>query len=460
VRFQELRDARLVIQQNLTIDEWARNELERDAVMAVRMASRFAQSSDIAGNPRRSLLHNASFAVWCCLVLSLAWTTPAGASYVELSGIDLIAQSYRIAITNPADGVSLLSALLVKSATLDTTNPNNRNLEAPKGKIYLSLQMTSGPVQRNYRSPLEGQFFSGLTPLPAQALHYVVAPGRSYTATSVNSVNQANNPNAASDDGMVDATYYFVVPITNRRGTLIISPTRTIGVQFEGFEGISTVSLNIGGPTKIPLSFPKKLTATAPAPRTVTPVPGASLANLLNVLGTAFAGLIVAAVLLTKRHRQRRRRPMQAFAASPARQSSPPAHPSVAEPPIPQPRPTPPMRKCFVAETDLRVDVLGPLSISPMLAPASDPVRAIVAYLAINNDRLFTLDEIQTAIWPLTDAGTDIKKPAMRNYMVDVRKTVGEQHLPSASGRAGYQLLNVTTDWTEFQRLTYEATSS
>jgi DNA-binding SARP family transcriptional activator len=108
----------------------------------------------------------------------------------------------------------------------------------------------------------------------------------------------------------------------------------------------------------------------------------------------------------------------------------------------------------------LRVDVLGPLTISPVFAPASDPVRAIVAFLAMNNDRLFSLDEIQTSIWPLTSNGTDIKKPAMRNYMVDVRKTIGERHLPTASGRAGYQLVDFTTDWLQFQSLCDQAKNS
>jgi hypothetical protein len=60
----------------------------------------------------------------------------------------------------------------------------------------------------------------------------------------------------------------------------------------------------------------------------------------------------------------------------------------------------------------------------------------------------------------MTANGTDIKKPAMRNYMVDVRKTVGERHLPTASGRAGYQLLDFTTDWSKFQSLCDQATKS
>ena len=45
----------------------------------------------------------------------------------------------------------------------------------------------------------------------------------------------------------------------------------------------------------------------------------------------------------------------------------------------------------------------------------------------------------------------------MRNYMVDARKVVGERHLPTATGKPGYQLVDVDTDWAEFQRLVAQA---
>ena len=64
----------------------------------------------------------------------------------------------------------------------------------------------------------------------------------------------------------------------------------------------------------------------------------------------------------------------------------------------------------------------------------SDPVRAIVAYLAMHIERPLTLDEIQNAIWPLTEKGNDIKRPAMRNYMANARKAVGDRYLPTACG--------------------------
>ena len=393
--------------------------------------------------------------------MSFAWATPAGASYVRSSGIDAVTQSHQIPVTNPADGTTLPSVLDFTSATLDTTNPVNKYLHAPRGQIYLSLQMSSGPIQRNGGDPLWGDFFSGLIPLPATALRYVAASGRSYAATRVNPINQTYNPAATTDDGMVDATYYFMVPITNRRGTLIVLPTTTKGVQYQGFTGSSPVPLKIGGPTRITLAFPKKLTVTVPvhAEKRVAPAPGTTSANLLNVFGTALAILLGGVIYLARRRGKRRARPTPVVVVGSAPIPQPPVR-NFEEPASRPPSPVPPAKKVVEKEVILQVDVLGPLAISPVNAPGSDPVRAIVAFLAMNNDRPLTLEEIQTAIWPLTDAGTDIKKPAMRNYMVDARRTVGERHLPTASGRAGYQLRDFSTDWSEFQDLLSEATKT
>jgi len=411
---------------------------------------------------RRSRLHNAAFALWFCFIMSFAWATPAGASYVRSSGIDSIAQSHQIPVTNPADGTTLPCVLDFTSATLDTENPVNKYAHAPRGQIYLSLQMSSGPIQRNYGAPLWGDFFSGLIPLPATALRYVAASGRSYAATRVNPINQTYNPSSATDDGMVDATYYFTVPMSNRRGTLMILPTHTNGVQYEGFVGGSPVPLNVGGPTRIALSFPKKLTVATPTPKRVfptpAPAPGTTSANLLNVFATILAIFLGGVVFLARRRGKRRSRPMPVVVVGSAPTPQPPIRVFEQQPVSRPPSVVQTTKKVVGEETTLRVDVLGPLTISPVNGPASDPVRAIVAYLSMNAERPLTLEEIQTAIWPLTEAGTDIKKPAMRNYMVDARRTVGERHLPSASGRAGYQLRYFTTDWIEFQKLCNQAT--
>jgi len=393
----------------------------------------------------------------------VAGWTPAGASYVECSALDQIAQSYRIPIINPSDGVSLPSVMLVTSATLDTTNPDGSGRHAPRGKIYLSLQMSSGPIQRNFGDPHWGSFFSTMTPLPAKALRYMAASGRSYPVMRVHPIDQTYNPNGASDDGLVDATYYFTVPISNRRGTVVISPTHTMGGENVGFVGGPLVSLKVGGPTRISLSFPMKLTVTKPTTTTVAASGNAvtDFASFLNLLSMLIATLLVGFVFLALRRRKRRGAPIPVVIVGGSPSTQPPVVPKTHFEPGPRPQRRPAVQPTPVEIQDdetLRINVLGPLTISPVSAPASDPVRAILAYLAMNNERVQTLEEIQNAIWPLTNNGADIKKPAMHNYMMQARKCVGERHLPTASGRPGYQLQNSETDWSEFQGLLLQST--
>lgn len=387
--------------------------------------------------------------------------TPAGASYVEYTAFDPVAQSINIPVTNASNGVTWSSVLVVNSATLDTTSPDGRGFHAPRGQIYLSLQMSSGPVQQPSGNQPSGSFFSTMTPLPAAALHYVVASGRSYQVTRANPINQTYNPNATIDDGLVDATYFFTVPISNRRGTLVISPTSTMGVQFKGFVGGPLISLKVGGPTRIALSFPKELTvAKTTTSTTATNNGSTTLASGLNLLSTLLAALLVGIVFLALRRRKKRRAPIPVVVMGTGPVAAPQVAPVVRteQAPRPEPRSSVVPTPVVVDDGVLRVNVLGPLTIWPTNASASDPVRAILAYLAMNGERVQTLEEIQNAIWPLTENGTDIKKPAMHNYMMQARKCVGERHLPTASGRPGYQLQYFDTDWTEFQGLLLQAT--
>jgi hypothetical protein len=459
MRIQEFRDTFLLIHENHQVHDWSNSDDCQIPSVLDGMAFFGPRKTSPRSKERRTRCYWTAFAVWFFLVLSLLWVTSAGASYVERSAVDAIARTYRLPITDAQNGTTLPSVLNFESAALDTKSPANQNMYAANGQIYLSLHMSSGPFQSNEGDAHSGDFFSGMTPLPASALRYVAASGRSYVATRIDPISQINNLNALSDDGLVDAMYFFTVPITNRRGTLVILPTSIGGVEYEGFTGIASVELNIGGPTKIALRFPKKLAVTVPTPNKPTPMPGETFGNDLNLFATMLAGLMAGFVLLQRRRTNRSHRPVPVFVVGTSI-PNPPIHDFEQAPTPRPPQVTPIIPRVVGAEETLRVDVLGPLRISPVNAPPSDPVRAIIAYLAINAERPYTLDEIQTAVWPLTDTGTDIKRPAMRNYMVDVRKVVGARHLPSASGRAGYQLKDFTTDWSEFQVLMSQAAKS
>lgn len=235
------------------------------------------------------------------------WWIPAGASEAQKYTIDQVTQSYEISVTNPVNHRDFPAVLLVQSAKLTTINPDGSGVAAPKGKIYLVLRASSGPVQLPLTNPNSGSFFSNMTPLPATALHYVTTSGRNYSVTRANPINQTYNGNT-NDDGLFDATFYFTVPLSNRSGTIILSSFRTIGVEYEGSVGVSTSQLNVGGPTSIALKFPKNLTVVSNT-RTSTPASasgnGTTFAGMSNFFTTMFAALLVGIVMLRKRRKKK-----------------------------------------------------------------------------------------------------------------------------------------------------------
>ena len=403
------------------------------------------------------------------LILDAVGLPFASAAEVVKSAVDQVAQHYQIPVTNPVDHVDLPAVLLVERAILTTLDPDGSGATAPAGEIYLTIQATCGPLQSSYGSPQWGHFYSNMTPLPAAALRYVTASGRSYVATRVDPISQTYNMNAASDDGLLDATYYFTVPFANRAGTLIVGPSRDVGVPYTNFVGGSPVPLVVGGPARVPLRFPTDLVVATPPRSSPTTPPGATFAIAFNfvtsILGLGVVGL---GYLSLKRRRRRAQPPFVihnhvAPNAPPPGQSYPapewsPTSPTVTTSPPPRtPSKTAPTEyEPEPASTTLRINVRGALEITPTFAPSSDPVRAILAFLALA-DRSLSLEEIQNAVWPLSDNGTDIKRPAMRNYMVEARKVVGRRHLPVASGSPGYRLVDFDTDWAEFTRLVTQA---
>ncbi|MHB8378579.1 MAG: hypothetical protein ACYDB2_01515 [Acidimicrobiales bacterium] len=402
------------------------------------------------------------------LTVALGWTLRAGASNVGQASVEQIDQSYQVSLTNPTTHVNYPSELDVNGAELEWTNPSNSSAGAPKGFIFLTIDMSSEPVQSQFGDTTWGDFYSNMTPLPATALRYVTASGRSYVSTRIDVDTQASFANADGDDGLVDATYYFTIPLTDLTGTLEILPSRTSGMRYENFNGVGTTTLVTGGPVRVALHLPKPMAAVTKktpvkTPDTATASPYTTFASMLNLVSTILGLLLLGGVyLLIRRSRRRQyvtRRPVYVTYAPPTAGSPAPSH--VATAPTPTPNPTIKAEEPSPAEAKpddrLHVNVLGSLTISPTDGPSSDPVRAIIAFLAMHTERPLTLDEIQNAIWPLTDKGNDIKRPAMRNYMANARRVVGEQHLPTASGRPGYQLVDATTDWNEFQSLTIQA---
>jgi DNA-binding SARP family transcriptional activator len=393
-------------------------------------------------------------------VLVLAEPATAEAAQAHSFADEQTSRSYSIPVTNPLTKVNLPSILLVTSAHIDTSLPDGSGVQAPKGFLYLTLQMSSGPVQRSTGDPLSGSFYSQMTPLPASAFSYVTSSTKSYPATRINPVEQANNPAASTDDGMVDATYYFTIPSTNRSGMVIIAPTRTMGTPYVGFTGSSPVELTIEGPTKIPVHLPSQLTVVS-AP--TSPGSTSSKSHLIPIALLVIIGL-GAAVYLTRRRRgtpTSRPTPMTATPAhSPTHIATPvTAHTTTATAPPPRASDrddievqTPP-KPVDNQAPQLRVKVLGALEFDPPVRGLSDPARSLLGYLAFHRDRLMSAGEIQTALWPTSKTTKDVSRNTFHNYVTEARKAVGSTVLPESARGAGYQLQNISIDFEEFETL-------
>ena len=224
------------------------------------------------------------------LAVALGWEQPTSASDGPLTCVDQIDESYQVPVTDPATHVDYPSTLEVDSAELDTTNPVDSSEQAPAGFIYLTVDMSSEPAQVQFGDPTWGDFYSNMAPLPAAALRYVTASGRSHVSTRVSVDTQASFANADGDDGLVDATYYFTIPVAHRNGTLEILPSRTSGMRYENFQGVETTTLATGGPTRIALHFPIPVAAAAKASATKTSSrddpPFTTFASMLNFVTT------------------------------------------------------------------------------------------------------------------------------------------------------------------------------
>ena len=372
--------------------------------------------------------------------------TPVRAASAQVS------QSFEIPVTNPADGVSIPSLVLADSATLSNELPAGSHVRAPKGDLFLSLTMSSRPVQRSYGDHLWGRFFSEMAPLPGSAITFATGNGTAFTATRISPV-PPDSTSTSTADGLVAATYYFTVPDSIRSGTVGIGPSQTTGVEYTGFVGGDPTNLQIGGPASFSISFPAKLTVVTPPSSTTTPTGGAQPTSnsgtgvrmvLTGILVAGGIGLVVVLV------RRRRGDPTRDDEVSP-------------EPDEPDGADEVEVPAAVVTEEDvanssgLRINVLGAIEFDPALPGISDPARSLLCYLAFHRDRPMTRGEIQTALWPTTSTTKDVTPATFRNYVSEARKSVGSDVLPDASRGADYRLVGISTDLDEFRELSRSA---
>jgi DNA-binding SARP family transcriptional activator len=100
----------------------------------------------------------------------------------------------------------------------------------------------------------------------------------------------------------------------------------------------------------------------------------------------------------------------------------------------------------------LRVEILGPVRITPVEDGLREFGRSLVCYLSLHADRPRSIDDVQTALWPVVGPHGDVTRKTFLNHVSAVRRSIGP-HLPGSKGVARYALVNASLDWEEFRLL-------
>jgi hypothetical protein len=98
------------------------------------------------------------------------------------------------------------------------------------------------------------------------------------------------------------------------------------------------------------------------------------------------------------------------------------------------------------------VRVLGPVEIEGWReAPKRRIVSELACYLALHSARPVSGEVLRAALWPEADSEASAK--SLRNYMSELRRSLGSEHVPLARG-TGYSVsLSVHCDWAQFAQL-------
>lgn len=375
---------------------------------------------------------------------NILYEGPSGSGLNDQLGI-----SKQLTLELPGVG-SFPAIVLITSASLSAFNGGGA--VAPRGKAYLTV----GMVADNSDAEMNGLYYpTNLTPLPGSAIVFTARNGRRYSAER-SGVSEAESYASVNDDGLLDATYAFLVPSTTTGGVVSIGPGATTGyTDYAYLNSQSPQAVAVTAPVRFSVGFPAPtVPARQPTPPWVDePVPDGGLPNKSGPgsgglpIGVSVVLLlaVVAGVLLV-RHRLRSK-------------AEPPAEPESAPVPttIDPERVDAPGAIAHQDSATLRIDFMGPVRIEPLANEPSEFARAFLCYVAAHDERPRSVDDAQTALWPLDATETDVTRKTFLNYVSDVRRLVSTAHLPGNPKRSGYRLRNVATDWHEFGALAAEA---
>ena len=102
--------------------------------------------------------------------------------------------------------------------------------------------------------------------------------------------------------------------------------------------------------------------------------------------------------------------------------------------------------------------MLGPVEVSG-LRRRSDRriVEELLVYLVCHDHRHLRVGQILLGMRPVGSSRGDVQEKTLRNYLSELRGCVGADHLPEATGREGYKVEGVVSDWANFQALARQA---
>lgn len=385
-----------------------------------------------------------SFSLWSLTrapgAPAILYEEPTGSSVTEQLGV------VRNVSIHDGSGLTYTEQVQATSAALMAFDPDGTGTVAPSNYVYLKLGM-SGDVD-SAQHDTTGNYFASITPIPGSDVIFTSSSGRRYKAQR-SGVNGYLGDGATSyDDGMLDATYAFLVPADARRGIVTIEPSTTTGSAYLGYNGDSDEPIYISGPVRFSIGFPRAPVVARqptppwygePNPPTGLPSESRGASSGLPVGGAVAMLVLVIGVILVLRRRLA------------AKQEDETGDESV---PASQPVEVAPLSE--VARSDvgtMRVGFMGSVRVTPVNEPLSEFGRSLVCFLAVHDDRPRSVDDAQTALWPTVGTESDISRKTFLNYVSEVRRVVGTTHFPENSRRAGYRLVQVSTDWHEFRRL-------
>ncbi|MHB1910763.1 MAG: hypothetical protein ACYCTI_01760 [Acidimicrobiales bacterium] len=387
--------------------------------------------------------------------------------------VDLPVQSdQNLAVSSPDGSITGTVPLDLASVALSYLSPD---LDQPPpggaGQAYLSLGLSSpyDAVSASYQgSPVALDPITTLTPGELS----LVLPGGA-TVAAEHSGPTAKPPGDLEDSGLVEGTYYFVVPAGITSAQLVVSPKPN---QMTATYGLESASLSMAiAKASFPMSFPAPVAMGAPGP--ALPIPTVPAAVRLGGTGSDLWLIVLLAVLAAAGLWAWRRLPVMGRASYVAwspdglRTSSdrallfvryehrpederdveippPPAlltagaGPAIALPPAPPPR-------------RLTVRLLGPMGVEGLRGKPQPRLVQMLAVVALAYPGSVSSEEVRNVL------GNDFFEKLGQSVYNDfsrLRRHLPRGVLPSARGKAGYRLTgDVSIDLAEFRRLLSEA---